>query len=182
MELVKNFQSQKILKYFLITIFGSVILTISSKIQTPYSPVPATMQTFAVLLLGISLGYKLAVASVILYLFEGLIGLPVFAKGGGYMYLAGPTSGYLIGFILGAYFSGLEKKFKDPILTFVYLLISVFFIYLIGLIWLWIFIGIDKNINEVFLIGVKPFLHIEIYKLLKLTIISKQIIKFRKFI
>ena len=98
------------------------------------------------------------------------------------MYLMGPTSGYLIGFILGALFSGLAIKVKDPIITFFHLLFSVSTIYLLGLIWLWNFMGFDKSFNEVFLVGAKPFLHIEIYKLLILTVISKQLFKLRKFI
>jgi len=182
MQSVKYLENSKIIKNFLVMVFGTIILAISSKIQTPYSPVPATMQTFAVLFLGIMLGYRLAIATVVLYLIEGLLGLPVFAKGGGYMYLMGPTSGYLIGFILGALFSGLTKKVEDPIITFLHLLFSVSTIYLLGLIWLWNFMGFDKSFNEVFLVGAKPFLHIEIYKLLILTVISRQLFKLRKFI
>ena len=72
MQRVKYIEDSKIIKKFLVMIFGTVVLAISSKIQTPYSPVPATMQTFAVMFLGIVLGYKLAVATVVLYLIEGL--------------------------------------------------------------------------------------------------------------
>ena len=182
MQSVKYLSNLSLLKNILIMFMGSAILAISSKIQTPYSPVPVTMQTFAVLLLGITLGYKLAVGTVIIYLVEGLLGLPVFAKGGGYMYLAGPTSGYLIAFVLGAFFSGLQKNINDPIITFFYLLFSVSSIYLVGLLWLWNFMGFDKNFIEVFNVGAKPFLHIEIYKLLILTVLSKQLFKVRKFI
>ena len=182
MQSVKYIDNSKIIRKFLVMIFGTIILAISSKIQTPYSPVPATMQTFAVMFLGIVLGYKLAVATVVLYLIEGLLGLPVFAKGGGYIYLMGPTSGYLIGFIIGAYLSGLAKKHRDPIVTFLHLLISVSTIYLLGLLWLWNFMGFDKSFNEVFLVGAKPFLHLEIYKLLILTVVSGQLFKLRKFI
>ena len=182
MQSVSYIENSKIIKKFLVIIFGTILLTISSKIQTPYSPIPATMQTFAVMFLGIVLGAKLAVATVVLYLIEGLLGLPVFAKGGGYIYLMGPTSGYLIGFILGAFLSGLAKKFKDPIITFLHLLFSVSTIYLLGLIWLWSFMGFDRSFSEVFSVGAKPFLHIEIYKLLILTVISGQLFKLRKFI
>ena len=68
MQSVKYIENSKIIKNFLVMIFGTIVLAISSKIQTPYSPVPITMQTFAVLFLGIVLGYKLAVATVVLYL------------------------------------------------------------------------------------------------------------------
>ena len=115
MELTKSLQAQKILKYIIITFIGSVLLTISAKLQTPFTLVPATMQTFAVLLIGMILGPRLAAATVILYLAQGTVGLPVFAKGGGFMYFAGPTGGYLLGFIFAAYFSGMIKKTNDPI-------------------------------------------------------------------
>ena len=79
MEIVKSLQSQRVIKYFLIVIFGSILLTISAKIKIPFYPVPMTMQTFVVLLMGITLGWKISVAIISLYLFEGVIGLPVFA-------------------------------------------------------------------------------------------------------
>ena len=104
MEAINKIQINKKVKIFLIAILGTVILTISAKIQTPLTPVPVTMQTFAVLLLGMSFGYRIATTAVILYLIEGDLGLPVFAKGGGLIYFQGPTSGYLFGFIIGAFF------------------------------------------------------------------------------
>ena len=97
MEIVKSLQSQSVIKYFLIVIFGSILLTISAKIKIPFYPVPMTMQTFVVLLMGITLGRKISVAIISLYLFEGIIGLPVFAgtpeKGIGLIYFTGPTMG-----------------------------------------------------------------------------------------
>ena len=79
MELTKSLQAQKILKYIIITFIGSILLTISAKIQIPFYPVPMTMQTFMVLFIGIAFGWKLGLATVLLYLAEGAIGLPVFA-------------------------------------------------------------------------------------------------------
>ena len=140
------------------------------------------MQTFAVLLLGMSLGYKLASITVIVYLIEGMLGMPVFAKGGGIIYLTGPTSGYLIGFIFASFAAGFLKKDNNYFYVFFYLLFSVSIIYFIGLLWLWNFIGIEKSFVDIFNIGVKPFLLIEFYKLLMLTILSSQIFKLRKFI
>ena len=102
MQAVKSLDNTKIIKSFLAVIFGTALLAISSKIRTPFAPVPATMQTFVVLFLGMILGFRLAVATVILYLIEGSIGLPVFANGGGFIYLLGPTGGYLIGFVFTA--------------------------------------------------------------------------------
>ena len=109
MDIVKS-QNTKILKYILIVFVGSILLTISSKIKIPFYPVPMTMQTFVVLFLGMSFGYKIGLATVTLYLIEGLLGLPVFSnspeKGVGIVYFTGPTMGYLIGFLFAVFLSG----------------------------------------------------------------------------
>ena len=186
MEAIKKIELNKVIKITLVTFLGTLLLAISAKIQTPLTPVPVTMQTFAVLLLGMSFGYKIATATVVLYLIEGALGMPVFAKGGGLIYFKGPTSGYLFGFIIAAFFSGYFKINSDPLLTFLKLFFSVSFIYLLGLIWLWInlnfYSGKEISLHGVFEIGAKPFLIIETYKLLILTVLSTQIYKIRKFI
>ena len=186
MEAINKIQINRKVKNVFIAIFGTIILTISAKIQTPLSPVPVTMQTFAVLLLGMAFGYKIATATVILYLIEGAFGLPVFAKGGGLIYFQGPTSGYLFGFVIGAFFSGYLKINSDPLLTFLKLIFSVSFIYLLGLIWLWVnlnfYSGKELSFYAIYEKGAKPFLVIETYKLLILTVLSNQIFKIRKFI
>ena len=103
MEIVKSLKQTKIIKYLFIVLLGSILLAISAKIKIPFYPVPMTMQTFVVLFIGIAFGWKLGVATVCLYLFEGIIGLPVFSgtpeKGLGIAYFTGPTMGYLIGFV-----------------------------------------------------------------------------------
>jgi biotin transport system substrate-specific component len=182
MQTISLSNNSKTIKSLLTVVSGTALLAISSKIQTPFTLVPATMQTFIVLFLGMVLGYRLAVATVVLYLVEGSIGLPVFAKGGGFAYLIGPTGGYLIGFILTAFFAGMIKVKKDPIIIFIYLLFSVSAAYVIGLLGLWNYMGLDKSFNQIFLVGAQPFLHIEIYKILILAVLSKQILKLRKFI
>ena len=182
MQTLSLSNNSKVIKLFLVVVSGTALLAISSKIQTPFTLVPATMQTFVVLFLGMVLGHKLAAATVVLYLIEGSIGLPVFAKGGGFAYLIGPTGGYLIGFILTAFFAGMIKIKNDTIVIFVYLLISVSATYIFGLLGLWNYMGLDKSFNQVFLVGVQPFLLIEIYKILILAVLSKQILKIKKFI
>jgi biotin transport system substrate-specific component len=182
MENVYKKTQTNIFKSVLLIFFGSLILTLSAKIQTPYAPVPTTMQTFAVLLLGMFLGYKLATITVIVYLIEGMLGMPVFAKGGGIIYLIGPTGGYLFGFIFASFAAGFLKKDNNYFYVFFYLFFSVSIIYIIGLLWLWNFIGLEKNFVDIFNIGAKPFLLVEFYKLLILTILSSQILKLRKFI
>ena len=119
MELVKSTQASKILKTILIIFIGSILLTVSAKIKIPFYPVPMTMQTFAVLFLGLSFGYKIGLATVGLYLFEGIIGIPVFSnspeKGVGLIYFTGPTMGYLIGFLFATFLAG-YLNFKTNII------------------------------------------------------------------
>ncbi len=104
MELVKSLKQSKLIKYVFFALVGSIALAISSKIKIPFYPVPMTMQTFIVLVIGIGFGWKLGLATVSLYLFEGIIGLPVFSgtpeKGTGLIYFTGPTMGYLLGFLI----------------------------------------------------------------------------------
>ena len=183
MELVKIIENKKILRFLIIAFLGSIALAISSKIKIPFYPVPMTMQTFVVLFLGISFGYKIGLASVSLYLFEGIIGLPVFSnspeKGVGLVYFMGPTMGYLIGFLLAVFFAG-YLNFKSNYLTiFIKLIFSVSVIYILGLLWLGSLIGWDKPIFE---LGAKPFLLAELFKISLLTLITKKIVGLRKFI
>ena len=183
MDLVKQIQNYKILRNILIVVIGSLLLTISAKIKIPFYPVPMTMQTFVVLMLGISVGPKLGVLAVILYLIEGIAGIPVFSnspeKGVGLIYFTGPTMGYLIGFIFACFLCGQFKMSTNLILIFIKLIVSVSVIYLLGILWLGSLIGWDKPI---FSLGVKPFILAEIFKILILTLITKFLVKFRKFI
>ena len=182
MEVVKS-ENTKILKYLLIIFLGSVLLTISSKIKIPFYPVPMTMQTFVVLFLGMSFGYKIGLATVSLYLLEGIIGLPVFSnspeKGVGIIYFTGPTMGYLIGFLFATFLAGYFNFKVNVFYTFLKLIISVSVIYILGVFWLGNLIGWDKPIIQ---LGVTPFLLAELFKILLLTLIEKKIIKFRNFI
>ena len=191
MEIVKSLQNQKILKFILITILGSILLTISAKIKIPFYPVPMTMQTFVVLFLGLAFGYKIGLATVLLYLLEGIFGLPVFAgtpeKGIGLIYFTGPTMGYLIGFLLAVYSAGIHKdlinftnyKYINALTVFSGLIVSVSFIYILGLLWLGYLIGWDKPI---FKLGAQPFLLAELFKLFLLTALYPWIIKLNKII
>ena len=183
MEIVKSLQSQKVLKSILVVLVGSILLTISSKIKIPFYPVPMTMQTFVVLFLGISFGYKIGIATVGLYLIEGIFGLPVFSnspeKGVGIVYFTGPTMGYLIGFLLATFLAGYLDLKTNIVSIFLKLILSVSVIYILGLIWLGILIGWDKPI---FQLGATPFLLAELFKILILTLLTKKIITFRKFI
>ena len=183
MELIKQNTQSQIIKSLLVIFLGSVILAISAKVKIPFYPVPMTMQTFVVLFLGISFGYKVALASVSLYLLEGIVGLPVFSnspeKGVGLVYFTGPTMGYLIGFLSACFLASFIKKNDNHLLIFLKLILSVTSIYILGVLWLGTLIGWDKPI---FVLGAKPFLLAEVFKIVIIALITKQIIKIRNFI
>ena len=183
MELTKSINNNKLLKTILIAFIGSILLTISAKIKIPFYPVPMTMQTFVVILLGVSFGYKVGVAAVGLYLLEGISGLPVFSnspeKGVGLAYFVGPTMGYLVGFIFACMLAGYFKYNNNHFLNFIKILFSTSIIYLFGLVWLGTLIGWDKPILK---LGMYPFLYAELFKILILTIIVGKAFQLRKFI
>ena len=183
MELTKNILQTTVIKSLFAIILGSAALTISAKIKIPFYPVPMTMQTFVVLFLGISFGYKVGLASVGLYLFEGIIGLPVFSNspesGVGLIYFIGPTMGYLIGFLIACFLASKINSKDSFLLVLSKLVVATSTIYILGLFWLGTLIGWDKPI---FALGAKPFLLAEIFKVVLLALITKKIIKIRNFI
>ena len=183
MELIKQNTQTQIIKSVLVIFLGSVILAISAKIKIPFYPVPMTMQTFVVLFMGISFGYKIALATVSLYLIEGIIGLPVFSnspeRGVGLAYFMGPTMGYLVGFLSACFLASYIKIKDNYFLIFLKLIVSVSTIYIFGILWLGTLIGWDKPIIE---LGVSPFLFAELTKIILLTLIARKILKFRNFI
>ena len=184
MEVItKTLKIEKIIKLALIIIAGSILITISAKVKIPFYPVPMTMQTFVILLIGITLGFKMGLTIVTLYLLEGIFGLPIFAnspeKGIGVAYFIGPTMGYLIGCLVAVYFAGSFKYNKGLINTFLKLLFSVSFIYIFGLIWLGTLIGWDK---PVFKLGAQPFLLAELFKILLLLFLTPTMLKVKKLI
>ena len=183
MEILKTNSIQKALKTFVLIFLGTMALTISAKLKIPFYPVPMTMQTFMVLFLGLAFGYKIGLATVGIYLLEGIIGMPVFSnspqKGVGLVYFTGPTMGYLIGFLSAVFFAGYLNLKNNIFIVFSKLIFSVSTIYLFGILWLGTLIGWDKPILE---LGVTPFLLAELFKICLLTVLSKKIIKLRKFI
>ena len=167
MELIKDLKQSKIIKNVFVALMGTVLLAVSSKIKIPFYPVPMTMQTLVILVLGITLGWKLGLLTVSLYLFEGSIGLPVFSgspeKGVGIIYFIGPTMGYLIGFLFAVYFAGKFKFDGSFFKRFLQLIFSVSFIYIFGILWLGNIIGWEKPL---FQLGIQPFLLAELFKIL----------------
>ena len=159
------------------------MLTISSKIKIPFYPVPMTMQTFVVLLLGVLLGSKLGAATILFYLLEGILGLPVFSnspeKGVGFLYFTGPTMGYLIGFISACFLASFITTKDNYFMILSKLILSVSTIYILGVVWLGVLIGWDKPLVQ---LGVTPFLLAEFTKIALLTVLAKKLLKLRKFI
>ena len=145
-------------------LFGTLLLTISAKVQVPFWPVPMTMQTFIVFLIGATYGVKLSFLTLVAYLFEGAIGLPVFAAGGGIVYLTGPTAGYLYGMTIGAvvisYFA--DKGFSvSYIKTLISIIVGSILIFALGVLYLGSIIGYSKAIQA----GLLPFIPSELFKI-----------------
>lgn len=154
----------------LLAVVGSLALWISAKINVPYYPVPATMQTFVVMIIGMAFGWRLGVATVLLYLAQGALGLPVFAgtpeKGLGLLYMAGPTGGFLVGFVLAAAVTGYlaERGFdRNPFTTALAMLLGTIVLYVPGLLYLGTLLGWDKPILAW---GMTPFLYLDGLKII----------------
>lgn len=118
----------------------SILIAVGAFIKLPISIVPITLQTLFVVIAGIVLGKKLALISVLLYIVIGLIGIPVFANGGGIMYVVQPTFGYLIGFAVAAYCIGLASEKYSGVKSLILIsVIGMLIIYIIGMLYfLWI--------------------------------------------
>ena len=150
-----------------VVVLGTLLLTASAKIQVPFWPVPMTMQTFVVLFLGAALGPRLGALTVLLYLAQGAGGLPVFAgtpeKGLGIAYMAGPTGGYLIGFVAAASVVGwlAERGWDRSVLRlFVAMAVGHLVLFAFGVMWLAQLVGLEKA----WLLGVVPFYAATIFK------------------
>ena len=152
-------------KIFLV-ILGSLLLAVSAQFKIPLYPVPVTGQTLAVLLIGMTYGPRLGGVTVAAYLFQGAIGLPVFAGGAfGLAALIGPTGGYLMGFLVAAIAMGYlaERGMgRSVISTALAMVVGTLVIYLMGASWLASFIGVEAAISA----GVLPFLYGDAVKLI----------------
>ena len=147
----------------------SIFLALCSQVQfpLPFTPVPITLQTLAVLLTGAALGSKRGAASMLLYILEGAAGLPVFAGGvGGFIHLIGPTGGYLWAFPIAAFVVGLlcERRLERRFLTSALVMLpGTLIIYAVGVSWLAIFLHI--SIAQAFVFGMLPFIPGDILKI-----------------
>ena len=157
------------------------MLTASAKVQVPFYPVPMTLQTLVVLLIGIAFGWRMGSATVLAYLAQGALGFPVFAgtpeKGLGLLYMAGPTGGYLLGFALAAATTGwLAERGLDrsAIGTAFAMAAGNVVIYVCGLVWLSSFVGMEKAVD----FGLVPFLLGDLMKIALATATLPMIWKF----
>ena len=130
-----------ILKNLLIIFIGSILYALSARIAIPIPPVPVTLQTLVLLTFSMAVGSRLAFLTFALYIFEGIIGIPVFAKPpfSGFYYLLGPSGGYLLGMLIASYFVGYlaEKNYdKNFIKSLITIFIGTIIIFIPGLIWL----------------------------------------------
>lgn len=150
----------------ILALVGSGILALSAKINVPMWPVPVSMQTFAVLIIGAAYGWRLAGATVLLYLLQGIAGLPVFAQGAGPAYFAETTGGYLVGFLIAAVLVGwLAERGWDrhPVRTAAAMVLGNIVIYAAGLAWLYVLLGSIRGVegwglSETISEGMTPFL------------------------
>ncbi len=152
-----------------LAVCGTLLMTLAAKINVPFYPVPMTMQTFAVLVIAMSFGKRLGLATVLLYLAEGAAGLPVFAgtpeKGIGLAYMAGPTAGYLVGFVLAASLVAYlaEKGWDRTVVTTILAMtFGTALIFIPGILWLGVLYGWDKPILAW---GLIPFVSGALFKI-----------------
>jgi biotin transport system substrate-specific component len=151
--------ASRLVRAALLAALGSALLTLSAKIQVPFYPVPMTMQTLVVLLIGMAFGARLGIATVALYLAEGAVGLPVFAgtpeKGIGLAYMIGPTGGYLLGFVLAAAIAGwIVERRRDAAGLALAVVAGSIAIYAPGVLWLASLVGLGRALE----LGLVPFL------------------------
>ncbi len=163
-------QDHRFIKNSIIVILGSIFIAIAAQIQIPLQPVPITLQNFAVLLISMALGWRWGTLAVALYLFEGLLGFPVFANHKGSLELFSPTGGYLLAFLPAAFISGwlIERgwgRFTFSTAIAAFLGLSVIFVG--GLSVLSLFVGLHQSLQ----LGLYPFLFSGGLKLMILSIV-----------
>jgi len=176
-SILSTYNINTYLKNIALVLFGTLLLALSSKVQVPFWPVPMTMQTFMVFIIGMAYGWRLAFFTLVAYLIEGALGLPVFAKGGGLLYLMGPTAGYLYGMAIAAAVIGFFAEFgynKSYFKSLISLLVGTFIIFLFGVGYLGSVIGYDKALAG----GLYPFIPSEFFKIGLAVIIIPSITRY----
>tara|TARA_B100001093_G_scaffold353512_1_gene337972 strand:+ start:376 stop:966 length:591 start_codon:yes stop_codon:yes gene_type:complete len=175
----KSVEKFSILTMLFTIVMCSFLLILSAKIKVDLYPVPMTLQPLAVLMIAMLCGRNIAVASVSLYLFQGIIGLPVFAYGGGLIYLMGPTGGFLFGFLIASIIVGelADRGWGQFLFKSIFaMLIGMFIIYCFGVAQLSTIKGFDFAIIN----GLQPFIIGDFYKILLAALLLPQVWKLVK--
>jgi biotin transport system substrate-specific component len=154
----------RLVAQILLVLGGTALLALAAKITVPFWPVPMTLQTLAVFLIAAAYGRDLAVATLLAYLAEGALGLPVFATGAGLAYMAGPTGGYLVGFVAAAAIVGhaADRGFdRNAFVLFGAMMLGEIVILALGAAWLAVLFGAEKALA----FGVGPFIVTDVIKI-----------------
>jgi biotin transport system substrate-specific component len=157
---------------FTLVLGGSLLIALCAKVKIPLLPVPVTMQTFAVLTIASLFGSRRGALTVLVYLVEGALGLPVFAHKAGLLAFFGPTGGYLIGFVFAAFIAGFlaEKAWdRKPATMILAMIFGNLVIYACGLFWLWILISLGRvspGSKGLLAVGLYPFIPGDILKIM----------------
>jgi biotin transport system substrate-specific component len=166
--------TERLLSKVAMTLIGTLLITLAAKINVPTWPVPVTLQSFAVAALAAAFGWRVGVASVVAYLIEGAIGIPVFATGGGISYLVGPTGGFLLGFIPMAWIIGRAADMgasRRPLLLIVAMLVADAVLFVLGFAWLVTVLASLKGVSPMAVLpgafdgAIKPFVVWDILKM-----------------
>jgi biotin transport system substrate-specific component len=164
----------KLVSNLITVVLGTLLITLCAKINVPVWPVPVTLQGFAIAALAAAFGLRIGVATVGLYLLEGAVGLPVFATGGGLVYLVGPTGGFLLGFVALAAIVGYAADrgaSAKPLALFGAMLVGDAVMFVLGFAWLALMAGqagwIDQSnvLGSAFAKAVQPFIIWDILKM-----------------
>ena len=179
--------NKKLLKNISLVILGTVFIAVSAQVIVPFVPVPVTLQTLAVLIIGLSFGSKLGLVTVFTYLFEGAVGLPVFAGGASTLALIGPTAGFLFGFLLMVYVAGLARDLQvtNFFATSFFTLLASMLLYIPGAIWPLLiaeFLGIKAGwanlpVSKIMSGFIAPFILIDIVKSFVAALLVSSIVK-----
>jgi len=177
LDLIK---SERVIRHIVLMITGSALIALCAQIYIPLYPIPITMQTFAVFLIGLTYGWRLGGTTIVLYLVLGAFGLPVFASGGlGMAVFKGPSAGFLFGFLPAAIACGwfAERGFdRSYVKLLVSLLIGNILLYVLGLFWLgYFFIGWEKTLLEK---GLFPFVLGDLIKIFLVVILLPSVWKY----
>jgi biotin transport system substrate-specific component len=158
--------SFRVLRGAILIALGTALLTLSAKVNLPLPYVPMTLQTLVVLMIGAAYGWRLGSATVIAYLAEGALGLPVFAGPvGGLAPLVGPTAGYLYGFVLAALATGwLSERGWDRSVPLLFVAMGLGHILILGAGFTWLAFGMKLGVDKAWLVGIVPFIAASLVK------------------